>query len=171
MKKFFFGVFLVFAVLSFLFMSASGALAESSPFQLSLTPQIAIQDRDIMIEGLSLGIWSENPQKALSLGVVSGSTGKSVGFSWSFLLNYADSYKGVHWSSVNYTKDYFFGWQWGFLNYARKIKGLQLGMVNFAETADTALQLGLVNVINENKWFKEFPDELARGMVLVNWRF
>ena len=171
MKKFVISIFSVFILSACLLLPASTVLAESRPFQLSLTPEIAIQDRNTRIEGLSLGIWSENPQKALTLGIVSGSTGNSVGFSWSFLLNYSDSYKGVHWAPVNYTQDYFFGWQYGFLNYAREFKGLQLGAVNFAETADTGLQVGFVNVINDNKWFKNFPDELAKGMVIVNWRF
>ncbi len=171
MYKFFGGFIAVFVVLSFFLLPTSAAFAQSKPFQLSLTPDMAIHDSDVRIEGLSLGLWSENPQDALSLGIVSGSSGKSAGFSWSFLLNYADSYKGVHWASVNYTKDYFFGWQGGFLNYAQKLKGLQLGMANFAERVDTGLQIGFVNVISENQWFKQFPDELAKGMVLVNWSF
>ena len=171
MKRFIISIVSVFVVSACFLLPASTALAESSPFQLSLTPDIAIQDRDTRIEGLSLGIWSENPQEALTLGFVSGSTGESVGFSWSFLLNYADSYKGVHWAPVNYTKDYFFGWQSGFVNYAREFSGLQWGFVNFAETADTGLQIGLVNVIKENAWFKNLPNELAKGMVIVNWRF
>ena len=46
---------------------ASGALAGNKPLQLSLTPDIAIFDRSETIEGLTLGIWSENPQPALVL--------------------------------------------------------------------------------------------------------
>ncbi|WP_208596312.1 LA_2272 family surface repeat-containing protein [Desulfovermiculus halophilus] len=165
---------------------ASTASAETRAFQASLTPDIAVHDRGTMIEGLSLQIWGENPQKALSLGIVSGSTGQSSGFSWSLLANYADSYKGVHWAFVNYTKQDFLGWQsgainytdqrlkgvqTGFVNYARNFKGVQLGLINFAETADSGLQLGLGNIISENRWFKEFPNAVAPGMVFVNWRF
>jgi len=29
----------------------------------------------------------------------------------------------------------------------------------------------VLNLIPENHWFTELPDELAPGMVLVNWRF
>lgn len=166
--------------------TASAAFAQNAPFQLSLTPDIAVHNRDVMIEGVTIGIWSENPQKALALGIVSGSTGESVGFSWSWLLNYADSYKGIHWALVNYTKGNFLGWQHGainytdqrlkgvqtgWINYARDFKGVQLGLVNFAETADTGVQLGLVNIIRENQWFSEFPDALAPGMIFLNWRF
>lgn len=136
-----------------------------------------------MIEGLTLSLWGENPQKALALGVVNGSTGQSAGFSWCLLLNYADSYKGVHWACVNYTQNDFLGWQsafinytdnplkgvqTGWVNYARRFTGVQLGLVNFAETG---LQVGIVNVIRKNRWFSEFPDAAAPGMVLVNWRF
>lgn len=165
---------------------APKASAEPRAFQASLTPEIALHDRDTRIEGLTLQIWGENPQRALSLGIVSGSTGQSSGFSWSMLANYADSYKGVHWAFVNYTKEDFLGWQsglinytgqrlkgvqTGFVNYARNLKGVQLGLINFAETADSGLQLGLGNIISENSWFKEFPNAVAPGMVFVNWRF
>lgn len=173
-----------FTVLAF--SAASSAFGESRPFQASLTPDMAIHDRDVTIEGLSLGIWSENPQKALALGFVNGSTGESKGFSWAFLLNYSDSYKGVHWAAVNYTKQDFLGWQSGFINYTERhikgaqtgwvnyagsFKGLQLGLFNFAETAEAGLQLGLINIIPENKWFTEFPEAVAPGMVFFNWRF
>ena len=49
---------------------ATGVMAGSKPIQLSLTPDIAIFDRSERIEGLTIGIWSENPQAALALGVV-----------------------------------------------------------------------------------------------------
>ena len=35
----------------------------------------------------------------------------------------------------------------------------------------TTVGLGLVNVIKENEWFTGFPQELAKGMIFVNWRF
>ncbi len=171
----------------FLFMSVTSAVfAESRPFQASLTPDVALEDRDVMIEGLTLSVWGENPQRALSLGFVNGSTGDSSGFSWGLLMNYADSYKGVHWAFVNYAKHDFLGWQGGFvnytdreftglqtgwINYAGHMKGVQFGLVNYAETAGSGFQLGLANVIRENRWFKDFPDSLAPCMVFVNWRF
>ena len=51
---------------------AGGDAVASKPLQLSLTPSIAIHDRSETIEGLTLGIWSENPQAALALGIVNG---------------------------------------------------------------------------------------------------
>ncbi len=179
---------------------ATGAMAGSKPIQLSLTPDIALFDRTERINGLTLNIWGENPQSALALGFVNGSTDKSAGLSWG-LLNYADNYKGVEWGLVNYTKGDFDGWQrglvnytkgdfdgWqdglvnytigsvkglqtGVVNYAGKLTGLQLGLVNYAATADSGVQIGLVNIIPDNKWFSKFPKELAPGMIVVNWRF
>ena len=157
---------------------ASGALVASEPIQLSLTPEIAIFDRNTQIEGLDLSIWGENPQTALALGIVNGSTGHSAGFSCSWILNYADDYKGVQWALVNYVKGDFLGWQSGFVNYtdgtmkgfqggavnyAGHLTGLQLGFVNYAETAKTGVQIGLVNLIPSNDWFRGLPDELAPG--------
>ena len=164
--------------LCILWAPASQAFAEPRIFQASLTPEAALREREVTIEGLTVGIWSENPQRGLALGFVSGSTGKSSGFSWSFVMNYAQSYSGVHWAPVNYTRENFSGWQngavnltqqgfkgfqLGLVNYASQMRGLQLGLVNYAEEVDAGVQLGLANVIRENEWFP--------GMVLVNWRF
>lgn len=180
MKKIF-----VLACLVIVMVSAE-AMAGSKPIQLSLTPDIAIFDRGTTIEGLTLSIWGENPQTALALGIVNGSTGRSSGFSLGFLLNYADSYKGIQWAPVNYTKANFLGWQagivdytegsvkglqTGLVNYAGHLKGLQLGIVNYAATSTTGVQIGIINLLPQNRWFTNFPDELAPGMLIVNWRF
>lgn len=158
----------------------------SQPIQLSLTPEIALFDRNEQIEGLALSIWGENPQTALALGFVNGSKGQSAGLSLSFVLNYADDYKGVQWAAVNYTKGDFLGWQAGFVNYtegtmkglqssfvnyAGKLTGVQFGFVNFAESSETGVQIGLVNLMPSNPWFSNLPDQLAPGMIFLNWGF
>ncbi len=172
-------------IVSVLIFVASGVMA-SSPIQLSITPDVALVDRDVRIEGLSLGIWSENPQTALALGIVSGSRGQSAGLSWSFLLNYADSYKGIQWAPVNYNRANFLGWQsglvnytegtmkglqTGFVNYAGRLTGVQWGFFNYAESVETGVQVGFLNLMPQNAWFTELPNELAPGMLFVNWSF
>jgi hypothetical protein len=152
---------------------ATGALAEAAPFQLSLIPNLAIHAKSTRIEGVSLGIWSENPQDALAIGVVNGSTGDSSGISISFLANYAESYQGAHLAWIaNYSSARFTGLQLAGFNYAERLNGLQLGLVNFAAATDRGVQVGLINFMRSNQaWFTNFPDELAPAMVLVNWRF
>jgi hypothetical protein len=163
---------------------AAGAFAEAKPFQASLTPDIAIHSSDTRINGVALSIWGENPQSALALGFVNGSSGDSKGLSWG-LANYAENYKGVQWGIGNCTSGKFVGWQGGFVNFsedmtglqtgavnlANTLTGLQLGWVNYAKTADSGVQIGLVNIMPENGWFDGLPNELAKGMVFVNWRF
>jgi hypothetical protein len=165
-------------------MIASGALAESKPFQASLTPDIAIHSKDTHIKGVTLNIWGENPQSAFALGFVNGSTGDSAGLSLG-LFNYAENYKGVQWGFVNCTRGNFVGWQDGFVNHAVNMtglqsgvvniadtfKGVQLGAVNYAKAASSGIQIGAINIISQNEWFSGFPQELAKGMVFVNWRF
>ena len=171
---------------------ASGVMA-SEPVQLSLTPDFAIYDRTTRIDGLSLSIWGENPQSALAIGLVNGSTGESAGLSIG-LVNYAATYTGLQWSFVNFTEGDFTGWQGGpffgllvsavnytegtmtglqcgLVNYAGKLNGLQVGFVNYAETPKSGVQVGIVNIMPENEWFSKLPDELAPAMVLVNWHF
>ena len=172
----------------------TGVFAQSKPFQASLTPDVALYDRSTRIEGLSLSIWGENPQTSLAIGLVNGSTGHSAGVSLALLVNYADSYTGLQWGFVNYTKGDFVGWQGGFLfgiavsavnytggsmkglqtgvvNYAGKLTGLQFGLLNYAASAETGVQIGLVNLMPENRWFSGLPGELAPGFPFVNWRF
>lgn len=176
----------VIAFLS-LFLLSGVAMAGSKAFNLSLTPNIAIQDRNDTIEGLTLSIWGENQQTSLALGIANGTVGDSAGLSWGLFLNYAENYKGVQWALINFVTGDFLGWQGGIvnyvednmkglqtglLNYAGKVTGLQFGFVNFAETADGGVQIGLVNIIRANEdWFSSLPDELAPGMIFVNWRF
>ncbi|MFP4687891.1 MAG: LA_2272 family surface repeat-containing protein [bacterium] len=175
---------LLFAFFISIFIT-SGAAARS-PIQLSITPDIALVNRYERVEGLSLGIWSENPQTAITLGIVSGSRGQSAGFSYGLLGNYAENYKGIHWGIVNYTSNEFLGWQSGLVNftegkmtglqtgtvnYAKRLHGLQWGFVNYAETADFAVQIGLINLLAQNEFFTNFPSELAPAMFIVNWKF
>ncbi|AKJ63433.1 LA_2272 family surface repeat-containing protein [Kiritimatiella glycovorans] len=174
-------------VFTVMMMTAGLSASAAEPVQLSLTPDVAIHDRGVMIRGIALNIWGENPQEALALGIVNGSTGQSLGFSWSLLLNYAESYRGVQWAAVNYATAEFTGWQGGcinysggstyglqtaFVNYSAHLRGLQLGLFNVAESTDEALQVGVINLLPENEtWFGNLPEELAPGMVLVNWSF
>lgn len=166
---------------------STGAMAETRPFNLSLTPDIDFYDRSDTIEGLTLSVWGENEQTSLALGIANGSIGQSAGLSLGLVLNYADDYKGIQWAPINYTKGDFLGWQNGFVNYAEgsmkglqsgvvnyagRVTGLQLGLVNYANDTDAGVQIGLVNIIRQNtSWFGELPEELAPAMLFVNWRF
>ena len=171
-------------IISSLVIGVVGVKADESVFQASLTPDIAIHAKTTQINGLALSIWGENPQHALALGVVNGSTGDSVGLSWG-LVNYADSYTGVAWGLINVSQKSFVGWQDGMVNFSQgtfigfqsgwinvsqEFHGLQLGLVNYAENL-RGVQIGFVNIARNNPWFTEFPDKLATGFPIVNWSF
>ena len=153
--------------------------------QLSLVPDVSLYPRNTMVRGLALNFWGENPQQALNLGVVNGNTGESEGFTWAFVVNYADSYTGVAWSLVNVSRERFVGWQDGFVNYsegtfiglqtgwvnvAQDFHGLQLGALNYAENL-RGVQIGFLNIAADNPWFEEMPDKLATGFPVLNWSF
>ena len=165
--------------------TSTNASAGEVGFQLSLTPDIAIHPKTITVRGLSLGIWSENPQSSLTLGIVNGSTGQSSGFSWAWGINYAESYTGVHWALVNVSTVSFTGWQAGAINFSKgSFTGLQSGFVNVAEATTgvqfgclnyteklRGVQIGFLNIATANPWFKEFPDKLAPAFPFLNWSF
>ena len=150
---------------------AFAAPAETKGFQLSLIPDIAIHSKTTYIKGVSIGIWNENPQTGFAWGFVNGSTGDSSGFMLGTLANYAENYKGVQFGAIaNYTKGKFTGVQSAAFNYAGTLSGLQLGVVNYAKSTEAGVQIGLINIIAANKrWFGNFPEELAPGMIVINW--
>lgn len=152
---------------------ATTAYAATQPFQLSLTPDVAIHSKTTQINGVTLNIWGENPQRALALGFVNGSTGNSSGVSFGLFANYAENYKGAQLAFfANCASGKVTGLQWSIFNYAKELNGLQLGWVNYAETSQQGLQIGLLNIMKETKtWFRRFPNEVAPGMIFVNWRF
>lgn len=165
-----------FTVLALSCAFASGVMAAG--FQASLTPDIAVQDRDTDINGVSIGVWNENPSSKFQwqFGFVNGATGDSTGVQWFVFLptfyNYAENYTGAQLAVVNYASGTFTGAQLGMVNVAKSFDGgLQWGLVNYAETAHNLFQLGLVNIIADNNWFTDFPSDLAKGMVIVNWTF
>jgi hypothetical protein len=154
---------------------AGSVMAETAGFQLSLTPDIAIQDRDTEIKGVSIGVWNENPGSQWQIGFVNGATGESAGLQgpifWT-IYNYAEDFTGLQWGLVNYASVELTGVQWGAVNVAKAVDGgFQWGVVNYAETANNLFQLGLVNIISDNAWFSDFPGDLAQGMIIVNWSF
>ena len=178
----------------FLGMMVAAAHAQVESFQASFTPKHALHDQETRIEGLTLSIWGENPQSALSIGFVNGSTGTSQGFSLG-LMNYSERYSGLQWSCANFSHSDFSGWQGGPLfgllgsvvnycggdmsglqtgcvNLTGGMSGVQIGLINYAQKVEGGLQIGIVNLIgNTGGWFTAWPNEIAPGMIFVNWKF
>ncbi len=172
-------------IISALVVGTIAARADDAAFQASLTPSMAIHSSSTQINGLSLNIWGENPQKGCAIGFVNGATGESKGFLWG-LYNYDETYTGVQLAFVNYSSKSFRGWQDGLANYdegyfkglemglvnvSQETHGVQFGTFNYAENLDGGIQIGLINIANNNEWFSKFPDQLAKGFVFVNWSF
>lgn len=161
----------VFLLVSFI---GSTVYAQQA-FNLSLIPDVALHDRNEYIRGVSLGVFSENPQEAFALGIINGSTGESAGLSLG-IANYADTYFGGQlglfnvirnefgglqvgafnmvlgdfsgWQNgiLNVTQGGFSGWQYGIVNFTRQdFVGLQSGWLNVAGGSVLGLQIGLVN--------------------------
>ena len=93
------------------------------------------------------------------------------------LLNYADSFCGLQSGLVNISGNSVVGAQSGLVNCANDVQGvqlgydfvfgvnvvsgtlsgLQLGLVNYAESVDGGLQIGLINIIARNGWLPVLP--------------
>jgi hypothetical protein len=82
--------------------------------------------------------------------------------------------KFVGWQDgiVNIAGENMVGLQSGVVNYTGEMHGVRLCLVNYSKTvSEWAFQVGLVNIIEDNPWFNNFPSELAQGFVIVNWSF
>lgn len=164
---------------------ACSALADTKPFNMSVTPDMAIYRRTTTIEGVTLSVWGENPQSSLALGIANGSTGKSAGLDAALLLNYAEYYNGVKFAPLNYTRHDFIGWDSGFINwvdrsatglstgmmnFTHQLKGVQFGFINYVDETHAGFQIGLINIIRSNQnWFSDLPTGFAPVMIFVNW--
>lgn len=102
--------------------------------------------------------------------------GRSIGAQIG-LVNCSDSFCGHQSGFLNTSKTSFVGWQSGLVNLASDLRGLQsglvwwfavnvadgnvdgvqIGLVNFANTMENGVQIGLVNIIAHNGWFPVLP--------------
>ena len=156
------------------------------PFQASLTPEVAIYNKDATIGGLALNVWGENEVRGLDLGFVNVQKGDSAGLTWSLLGGTVENYKGVilggfytrstgevlGWQSalVNFSDGELKGLQSGLVNFAQDVTGVQFGLFNCSQRLN-GVQVGLVNVVAQNSWFRHLPGELATGFPFINWSF
>lgn len=160
-------------------MSASSAVAQSKPIQLSLVTPIQIVPEDQAISGFRFNlIYGRNAaMTGLDIGLVNhtrpggvegvqfGILGLSEGGFTGWQANWVNiteaAMKGVQTGLYN-SEGSGEGLQWGFVNTADFHNGLQLSFVNYARTLN-GVQIGLVNIIKEGGAFPIFP--------IVNWSF
>lgn len=93
------------------------------------------------------------------------------------LVNNADSFCGLQDGFLNFSNHSFTGLQSSLLNVANDLRGVQcgyylifgvnivsgdmrgcqIGLVNYAQTMEKGVQIGLVNIISRNGWMPVFP--------------
>jgi hypothetical protein len=157
MRKRFF-VLMGLAALTFIFISMPSQ-AQDRPIQVSLVTPIQIFPEDNSITGFRLNlIYGRNISiTGLDLGLVNHTTtGTSKGVQFGFVGLVDVDYVGWQDNSVNITKGKFKGLQWGIVNYAEFANGLQLGLVNYVESMK-GIQIGLINIIRQEGMLPFFP--------------
>lgn len=160
-------------------MSASSAVAQSKPIQLSLvTPiQIVPEDqaiggfrfnlvygRNAAMTGLDIGLVNHTRPggvQGVQFGIVGLSDGDFTGWQANWVNITEAAMQGVQTGLFN-SEDSGEGLQWGVVNMADFHNGLQLSLVNYARTLK-GVQIGIVNIIKEGGAFPVFP--------IVNWSF
>ena len=149
---------MVLAALTFIFISMPSQ-AQDRPIQVSLVTPIQIFPEDNSITGFRLNlIYGRNISiTGLDLGLVNHTTaGTSKGVQLGFVGLVDVDYVGWQDNAVNVTKGKFKGLQWGIVNYAEFANGLQLGLVNYVESMK-GVQIGLINIIRQEGMLPFFP--------------
>ena len=86
--------------------------------------------------------------------IISGLTNicedSSSGFLSSGLLNYtAGNSRGFQLSTFNITNKVFSGFQLGVFNYAKKLNGIQVGVINIIEESEKGIPIGLFSIVKK----------------------
>lgn len=135
------------------------------------------------VSGVDLGIVNSTTGDFTGFGWAPGANlvdGDAAGVQWSWIYSRTDG-EFTGWQSgivsriggadscglqsgwVNLNEIDFTGVQLGLFNRAETLKGLQLGIVNWAERLDGGLQIGLVNYAANSDLYQILP--------IVNWQF
>jgi len=156
------------------------ALADG-PVSLGIFPpvQIVKETESVTAFRLSLIYGKNVDMQGLDIGLVTRNTGDVTGLQWTafgmvdgdftgwqngWLASMAGgNMQGLQSGFYNSCGLGSSGVQFGILNMADDFSGLQLGLVNVAETMRSGLQIGLINIIQNKEKLKFFP--------IVNWRF
>ncbi len=110
-------------------------------------------------------ITTNNSKGFLLSGVSNINMGHSDGVVISGVLNYSNqNSKGFQFSTINFATNEFGGFQLGVVNYAKKLKGIQLGVINILDDGEKGLPIGIVSIV-KNGYF-EF--ELTGGEVIYS---
>ena len=81
-------------------------------------------------------------------GVVNANMEKTRGLMWAGCLNLsAKEMTGVQLADINTVLGDFTGFQGGVINYARRLKGVQLGVINIVGEDNGAVPIGLINIV------------------------
>ena len=100
---------------------------------------------------------------AMLAGDVNISLGQTSGAMISGLYNLTtEDSKGVQISTVNNATADYTGFQMGVINYAKRLDGVQLGVVNVVGDGDEAIPIGLINVVKNG----HYELEIMSGDVL-----
>ena len=125
---------------------------------------------DDRLYGLQLGLVNWNSNEATTGDL------RSLGIQYG-ILNYADTFFGLQDGIVNISGGEFTGVQLGFVNYLHDLFGLQcgdyfllginvasgsvhgcqIGLINYADTLESGLQIGVVNIIANKGWLPILP--------------
>lgn len=105
------------------------------------------------LSGLA-NITTEQSKGAIISGVANFTQDNTTGALVSGILNYSGGVsKGFHLSTANITNAEFSGLQVGVYNHARKLKGVQLGVINFVDSLDNGVPIGLINIVRHGGYF------------------
>ena len=102
-------------------------------------------------------------------GIANANMERTSGLMWAGCLNLSmDEMRGVQMADINAALNDFTGVQMGVINYARRMKGVQFGLVNIVGEDNGAVPIGLINIVKGGHYELEL---LAGDVIHTNLNY
>jgi len=92
------------------------------------------------------------------------------GLQWSGIASEAKVVQGMQWGGIISRADQVRGLQMGLINSTRSLSGVQIGLVNRADTTHSGLSIGLININNRDRFREIEVNVTTHGSTLLGYR-
>lgn len=93
-----------------------------------------------------------------------------TGLQWSGIASEAKVVEGMQWGGIVSRANHVRGLQMGLINSTRSLSGVQIGLINSADTTESGLSIGLIN-LNRRDRFREIEVNItSHATVLLGYR-
>jgi hypothetical protein len=94
--------------------------------------------------------WNQNDFKTVQMGFVNTAGGNIAGTQIGFVNTALKSFTGLQLGFVNTSMEKLSGAQISFANITRQMRGFQFGFINYADSIESGMPVGLISIVKKN---------------------